>query len=164
MDMLLAVLIHMLVALARFTKLLSRVGIGQYDEWKPGCKLKILLVGYNGARNTGADVRVAAIARQLKQIFDSDKIEITVMALDTENLKGYFDPDVNLYKFTTAFPLPLYRACSVNHMVIIAEGSALKSTFADALTLFFCEASGIMRSQKKPCIAMVLRRAIWTVF
>ena len=30
----------------------------KYETWSPGEKLKILLVGYNGMRNTGADVRV----------------------------------------------------------------------------------------------------------
>lgn len=108
MDGLLALYIYLLTGLARLSRPLSVIGFGEYREWHPGEKLKILLVGYNGARNTGADVRVAALARQLKEIFDPDKIEITVMALDTENLSGYFDPDVNLYKFTTVFPLSPY--------------------------------------------------------
>ncbi len=153
MDRVLLFIIDLFVCLARFTKILAKAGIGHYEEWKPGEKLKILLVGYNGARNTGADARVAAIARQLKTIFKPDKIEITVMALDTESLRGCFDPDVKLYKFTTMFPAALYKACSISHMAILAEGSALKSTFADALTLYMCEAAGVMRSQGKPCLA-----------
>ena len=48
---------------SRFSKILARLGIGSYEEWEPGKKLKILLVGYNGARNTGSDVRVAAIVQ-----------------------------------------------------------------------------------------------------
>ncbi len=153
MDRVLEIIINFFVFLAGFTRTLAGIGIGEYEEWKPGRKLKILLVGYNGARNTGADARVAAIARQLKSVFDPEKIEITVMTLDTENLLGYFDPDVKLYKFSTIFPADLYRACSKSHMAILAEGSALKSTFANALTLYMCEAAGVMRRQKKPCIA-----------
>ncbi len=153
MDKIIKCLIYFLVYLAGFTKKLSQAGIGKYEEWTPGKKLKVLLVGYNGAKNTGADVRTASIARQLKQIYGPDRIEITVMALDPEGLRPYFDEDVHLFGYTTAFLLPLYRACSVNHAVVIAEGSVLKGTFADALTLYFCEACGIMRSQHKPCIA-----------
>ncbi len=153
MDRLLRLLIYVLVWLARYTRRLARMGIGNYEEWRPGKKLKLLLVGYNGARNTGADVRTASIARQLKQVYGPDQVEITIMALNPEGLRPYFDEDVNLYGFTTAFLLPLYRACSVHHAVVIAEGSVLKGTFADALTLYFCEACGIMRSQGKPCIA-----------
>lgn len=70
MDGLLALYIYLLTGLARLSRPLSVIGFGEYREWHPGEKLKILLVGYNGARNTGADVRVAALARQLKEIFD----------------------------------------------------------------------------------------------
>ena len=38
-------------------------------------------------------------------------------------------------------------------MVILCEGSTLKSKFSNSLTLFFCQAAGIMASQNKPCIA-----------
>ena len=65
MDRVLLFIIDLFVCLARFTKILAKAGIGHYEEWQPGEKLKILLVGYNGARNTGADARVAAIAREL---------------------------------------------------------------------------------------------------
>lgn len=153
MDRLLRLLIYALVYMAKCTRRLSHIGIGNYEEWSPGKKLRVLLVGYNGANNTGADVRTASIARQLKQIYGPENLEITVMALDPEWLRSYFDDDVSLYGFTTAFLLPLYRACSVHHAAVIAEGSVLKGTFADALTLYFCEACGIMRSQHKPCIA-----------
>lgn len=45
------------------------------------------------------------------------------------------------------------RACSSHHAAILCEGSTLKSTFANALTLFMCEAAGIMANQGKPCLA-----------
>ena len=47
----------------------------------------------------------------------------------------------------------LNRACCTHHAAILCEGSTLKSTFANALTLFMAEAAGIMKSQKKPCLA-----------
>lgn len=34
----------------------------RYDKYRPGERLKLLLVGYNGARNTGADARVVAVS------------------------------------------------------------------------------------------------------
>lgn len=79
MDHLLCFLISIIVAASRLAKPLSMLWPGLYDEWTPGKKRKILLVGYNGARNTGSDVRVIAIARQLKEFFDPDEIKITVM-------------------------------------------------------------------------------------
>lgn len=153
MDRILTLLIKAIVFLAGFSKKLARMGIGSYEEWAPGKKLKLLLVGYNGARNTGADARVVAIVRQIKRVFGADKVDITVMTLNAKTLDGYFDEDVRLLEFSTVFPLDLYRACCVHHAAVICEGSTLKSTFANALTLFFCEASGIMAGQNKPCIA-----------
>ena len=51
MDGLLALYIYLLTGLAKFSHPLSVIGFGEYREWHPGEKLKILLVGYNGARN-----------------------------------------------------------------------------------------------------------------
>lgn len=153
MDHVLKLIIYLIVFLARFTKRLSRVGIGEYDEYRSGEKLKILLVGYNGARNTGSDARVVSIASQIKKLFGSENISLTVMTLDKKTLEGYFDEDVALFEFSTVFPLALYRACSVHHAAVLCEGSTLKSTFANGLTLFLAQACGVMAAQNKPCIA-----------
>ena len=145
MDRVLCALIYLITALSGFS--------GKQEKWEPGKKLKILLVGYNGARNTGSDVRVAAIARQVKALFGADKVQLTVMTLDSKALEGYFDEDVELLEFSSFFPMDLLRACSRHHAAILCEGSTLKSTFANALTLFMCEAAGIMARQGKPCLA-----------
>ena len=42
--------------------------LGAGTAWKAGSKLKLLFAGYNGTRNTGSDVRVEEIARQLRRI------------------------------------------------------------------------------------------------
>ena len=98
-----------------------------YDEWTPGKPRKILLVGYNGARNTGSDVRTVAIARQLRTLFGPDEIRITVMTLDPGTMEGYFDKDVELLKFSSFFPLDIFRACSAHHAAILCECSTLTS-------------------------------------
>lgn len=153
MDRMLCLIIYLLAAASRSSEALSRLGIGSFERWEPGQKLKILLVGYNGARNTGSDVRVVSIARQVKELFGEENIHITVMTMDETTMEGYFDDDVELLRFSSLFPIPLLRACSSHHAVILCEGSTLKSTFANALTLFLCEAAGIMSAQHKPCIA-----------
>ncbi|MGX8687786.1 MAG: choline dehydrogenase [bacterium] len=55
---------------------------GAYRQWKKGEPVRLLLAGYNGARNTGSDVRAAEIARQAREVFGRGGAEITVMALD----------------------------------------------------------------------------------
>ena len=153
MDRLLSYIVRVVVWLSGFTKCLSRLGLCHYEEHTKGQPLKILLVGYNGARNTGADARVVALTQQLEQTLGTEEAVLTVMTLDTESVGGYFSKSVRLLHFTTVFFFSLLRACSTHHVAILCEGSTLTPTFADALCVFFCEASGIMRRQGKPCIA-----------
>jgi polysaccharide pyruvyl transferase WcaK-like protein len=153
MDRFLSFLIRIIVLFSGLARHLAKLGIGSYEAWEPGEKLKLLIVGYNGARNTGADARVIAITEQLRELFGPENVQITVMTLDRESLAGYFPEDVVLQEFSSIFLLDLYRACSSHHAAVLSEGSTLKSTFANGLTLFLCEAAGIMSKQKKPCIA-----------
>ncbi len=147
MDRILCLLIYVLASLAQLGHFSN-----DYEEWREGKKIKILLAGYNGARNTGSDVRVVAIVEQLKSLF-KEQAEITVMTMDEESLAGYFGDDVKLLRFSSLFPFDLFKACSSHHVTILVEGSTLKSTFANALTLFLCEAAGVTTHQGKPCIA-----------
>ena len=153
MDKLLGLLIKLFIFLSGFTKKLSGMGIGAYEEWTPGKPLKLLMVGYNGARNTGADARVIVAVKQIKELFGADNVSMTVLTLSEKALEGYFDDDVEILEINSIFLKDLYSACSSHHAAVLCEGSTLKSTFADALSLFFCEAAGIMARQGKPCIA-----------
>lgn len=143
----------MVVWLSGFAKPLSRLGLCRFETYTKGRPLKILLVGYNGARNTGADARVVALTQQLEQALGTDQTELTVMTLDKDSVSGYFPKQVRLFHFTTVFIFSLLRACTHHHVAILCEGSTLTPTFAEALCVFFCEAAGIMRRQGKPCIA-----------
>lgn len=153
MDRLFSYLIRLIVWFSRFIKPLSLLGLCRYEEWCKGKPIKILLVGYNGARNTGADARVVALTRQLEEMMGAETATLTVMTLDKENVEGYFSKHIRLFPFSTFFFFSLLRAASTHHVAVLCEGSTLTRTFADALTLFFCEAAGIMRRQGKPCLA-----------
>ena len=58
MDRLLDILIRGIVWFARFSKTLARIGIGQYEEWQPGRKMRILLAG-----NCSADLMSGVLQR-----------------------------------------------------------------------------------------------------
>ena len=45
---------------------LWKLGAGR--PWEPGEKLELLFAGYNGTRNTGSDVRVEEILRQVRRV------------------------------------------------------------------------------------------------
>jgi len=125
----------------------------KFETWKPNEKLKILLVGYNGKRNTGADVRVAEMVKQFYRVLNTDQIEISVITLDKTLTDVYFKPPTKQIEINSIYFKDLFDACRNHHVAVLCEGSTLKSKFANALTLFFCEAAGIMKKQGKPCIA-----------
>ena len=149
MDRVVAIIVWALSAIGGWARVLPGI---DYASWEPGQKVKVLLAGYNGARNTGSDVRVSAIAEQLRKRL-GDAVEISVMSLDVSSTAPYFDASVRQIPFNTVFFGALYRACSEHHVVILCEGSTLKSKFANAVTLYNCEAAGVARAQGKPCIA-----------
>jgi polysaccharide pyruvyl transferase WcaK-like protein len=154
MDTFTEFLTAFLIEISRFPKILKFLKIiPSYEKWEKGKKLKILLVGYNGARNTGADVRVEGIVRQFYHILGEENVHIGIMTLSKSLTEVYFKPPTELIEFSSIFFLPLLRNCSSYHIAVLSEGSCFKSKFANALTTFFFGASGIMRSQKKPCIA-----------
>ena len=64
MDRVVAIIVWALSAIGGWARVLPGI---DYASWEPGQKVKVLLAGYNGARNTGSDVRVSAIAEQLRK-------------------------------------------------------------------------------------------------
>lgn len=152
-DRLTALGVEACVAASKYYPLLGRIVPLKYEKWSKGKKLKMLLVGYNGARNTGADVRVAAMVKQFESVLGRGRVEISIFTQDISNFKIYFEPHVKLIPLSPVYFKDVFEACCTHHMAVLCEGSTLKSKFANALTLFFCEAAGIMKSQGKPCIA-----------
>ena len=116
----------------------------------------MLLSGYNGTRNTGADARVQEIIRQLHLLF-GEEIDIGLMVRTTASFAEYTQEYAETVRLIEVRPwfivVHLLHVCSQHHMAILCEGSTLKSKFANSLTLLFCLVAGVMRSQKKPCIA-----------
>lgn len=121
-------------------------GAGQ--AWKPGEKLKLLCAGYNGTRNTGSDVRVAEIVRQLRQILGAQNVELSVMTQDFGLTRGYFG-DAKQVHLPDVFPPFLHSEVRKHHGVIACEGSMFKSKFADALTAMMVGSLGIASAQNK---------------
>ncbi len=144
MDHVVAWIMRALVMLAKYVR---------FDTWREGEKLKILLIGYNGRRNTGADLRVAAMVEQFYHLLGRNMIELGVLTLDAASIRGYFPPSVRLEVFDPMFLPPLLKICSAYHMGVLSEGSCLKSKFANVLTLLFIGFAGALKRQGKPCLA-----------
>jgi polysaccharide pyruvyl transferase WcaK-like protein len=126
--------------------------LGAGDSWKPGKKLKLLLAGYNGTRNTGSDVRVQEIVRQIRRILGADNIEPSVMSQNFEYTRGYFE-DAHQVHLPDVYPPFLQSEIRKQHGVIACEGSMFKSKFASALTNMMIGSLGIAAAQNKLSVA-----------
>jgi polysaccharide pyruvyl transferase WcaK-like protein len=118
------------------------------ERWKPGKPLKILLAGYVGARNTGADVRVEEMIRQFRAILGDENLEMTIITVNPDKTAGYFR-GVRQKKIPMIYPKFLFDECPRHHGVIACEGSMFKSKFASALSTMMAGALGLATAEKK---------------
>jgi polysaccharide pyruvyl transferase WcaK-like protein len=126
--------------------------LGAGDAWRPGEKLKLLFAGYNGTRNTGSDIRVEEIIRQLRQILGPQNVSASVMTQNLELTRGYFG-DARQVHLPDVFPPFVHSEVRKNHGVIACEGSMFKSKFANAVTTMIVEGLGIASAQNKLSVA-----------
>lgn len=145
-----AVLEAWVSGLVELNKLEWMLGAG--DAWRPGEKLKLLFAGYNGTRNTGSDIRVQEIVRQLRQVLGADNVSASVMTQNFDLTRGYFG-DARQVRLPDVFPPFVHSEVRKNHGVIACEGSMFKSKFANAVTTMIVEGLGIASAQNKLSVA-----------
>jgi polysaccharide pyruvyl transferase WcaK-like protein len=128
----------------------SKVGwmLGKGKPWEPGEKLKLLFAGYNGTRNTGSDVRVAEMLRQIRHILGADRVDFSVMTQSFPRTQGYFEGTRQVH-LPDIFPPFLADEVPQHHGVVACEGSMFKSKFANALTTMMIGSLGIAAAQNK---------------
>ncbi|MFZ0881872.1 MAG: polysaccharide pyruvyl transferase family protein, partial [Candidatus Acidiferrales bacterium] len=146
-DLLLETWVSGLIELNKFEWML-----GAGDAWKPGTKLKLLFAGYNGTRNTGSDVRVEEMMRQVRRILGEENLALSVMSQDFNLTRGYFG-DARQVHLPDVFPPFLHSEVRRNDGVVACEGSMFKSKFANALTTMMIGALGIASAQNKLSVA-----------
>src|SRR5437660_3427395 len=122
------------------------------ERWSPCDKLNLLFAGYNGTRNTGSDVRVQEMLRQIRHVLGADQTDFSVMSFDFDRTRGYFEGTRQVY-LPNAFPPFLYSEVRQNHGVIACEGAMFKSKFANALTTMMIGSLGLASAENKLSLA-----------
>jgi polysaccharide pyruvyl transferase WcaK-like protein len=125
--------------------------LGGGQGWRPGERLKLLFAGYNGTRNTGSDVRVEEMLRQVRRVLGAENVVLTVLTQDFERTRGYFG-DATQVHLPNIFPPFLYREVRRHHGVLACEGSMFKSKFANALTTMMIGSLAIAAAENKVSI------------
>jgi polysaccharide pyruvyl transferase WcaK-like protein len=126
--------------------------LGAGEAWRAGDKLKLLFAGYNGTRNTGSDVRVEEMIRQVRRILGDENLALSVMSQNFDLTRGYFG-DAKQVHLPDVFPPFLHSEVRKNDGVVACEGSMFKSKFANALTTMMIGTLGIASAQNKLSIA-----------
>ena len=143
MDSVLAAWVSGLIELNKFEWML-----GAGDPWKSGHPLKLLFAGYNGTRNTGSDVRVEEMLRQIRRILGPENVDLSMMTFNFDRSRGYFE-GTSQVRLPDIFPPFLANEVPKHHGVVACEGSMFKSKFANALATMMIGSLGIAAAENK---------------
>jgi polysaccharide pyruvyl transferase WcaK-like protein len=116
---------------------------------------RILLIGYNGANNTGAEALLQADIDDLRAVFGGDA-RLTVPALkDPANLRRYLHegPTLRIVRMPPLFPAATRRLVREHDLVVLVEGSAYMDTWTSALLWYFLWATRCAHREGRPCLA-----------
>jgi polysaccharide pyruvyl transferase WcaK-like protein len=122
--------------------------MGKREPWQPGEKLKLLFAGYNGTRNTGSDVRVEEMLRQIRRILGPENVDLSMMTFNFDRSRGYFG-GTSQVRLPDIFPPFLANEVPKHHGVVACEGSMFKSKFANALATMMIGSLGIAAAENK---------------
>ncbi len=114
-----------------------------------------MLVGYNGANNTGAEAKLLVCIDEIRSILGPEAC-ITVPSLNEANLRRYLKESSNLKikGFTpTSVLFDIRKFVKQSDLVILVEGSCYMDTWGSALLWCYLLATRFAHSMKKPCIA-----------
>ena len=129
---------------------ISKAGwmLGRGQPWQPGEKLRLLFAGYNGTRNTGSDVRVEEMLRQIRRILRPENVDLSMMTFNFDRSRGYFE-GTSQVRLPDIFPPFLANEVPKHHGVVACEGSMFKSKFANALATMMIGSLGIAAAENK---------------
>jgi polysaccharide pyruvyl transferase WcaK-like protein len=115
---------------------------------------RILLIGYSGANNTGAEALLLADIADVRAVFGPEA-RITIPALDPANLRRYVrgEPNVRIEPLPTIFFRTVRRLAREHDLVMLVEGSAYMDTWTSALLWYFLWATRCAAAHGTPCLA-----------
>ena len=117
----------------------------------PKKKFRILLAGYSGAHNTGADIRTGEIIRQLREQIGEDRLILGAVAVG-QTLPEHWG-EVICENFNCHPPEFVAETCARYDAVVVTEGSLFTSTFSNGLALLLMAFLAMAEAQGKPAIA-----------
>lgn len=115
---------------------------------------RVLLVGYNGANNTGSEARLLTIIGDVKSVF-GEGVDITVPTLNEVNLRRYLQesPNLHIAPVPSLYFFAMKRLVKEHDLVVLVEGSCYMDTWAYYLLWAFLGATKYAHAMGKPSLA-----------
>ncbi|MFB0509604.1 MAG: polysaccharide pyruvyl transferase family protein [bacterium] len=115
---------------------------------------RVLMVGYNGANNTGAEALLLSDIVDMREVLGPDAL-ITVPTLNEKNLRRYLkeEPRLRIAPIPTIYFFEVYKLVRQHDLIALVEGSTYMDTWGSALLWAFLSATWCARAMNKPCLA-----------
>lgn len=115
---------------------------------------KVLLVGYNGANNAGAEALLLSDIADVRAVLGDDAL-ITVPTLDEANLRRYVHEAANLriVPIPSVFPLALRNLVAEHDLIMLVEGHCYMDSSTSVLLWAYLWATHCAHTMGKPCLA-----------
>ena len=114
----------------------------------------VLMVGYNGANNTGAEALLLCDIEDVRAVL-GPTAEITVPSIAPENLRRYVKegPGLRIVKIPILYFRALAKLVKEHDVVVLVEGSTYMDTWGSVLLWAFLWVTRCAARLGKPCIA-----------
>jgi polysaccharide pyruvyl transferase WcaK-like protein len=114
----------------------------------------VLLVGYNGANNTGSEARLLTIIKEVRSVIGKNTL-ITIPTLNEKNLRRYLNETstLKIEAIPSIFYFSLKKLVKDHDIIILVEGSCYMDTWSTVLLRAFLWATSWANEYDKPCIA-----------
>lgn len=119
-----------------------------------GDRLRVLMVGYNGANNTGAEALLQSDIDDVRAVL-GPAASITVPTLNERNLRRYLseNDDLRIVRIPTLYFGAIRRLVAEADLVMLVEGSTYMDTWGSPLLWAFLWASRCASSRNKESLA-----------
>ena len=114
----------------------------------------VLLVGYNGANNTGSEARLLTIIEDVKSVIGKNTI-ISIPTLNEKNLRRYLTETstLKIEAIPSIFYFSLKKLVKNHDIIMLVEGSCYMDTWSTVLLRAFLWATSWANEYNKPCVA-----------
>ncbi len=115
---------------------------------------RVLMLGYNGANNTGAEALLLADIEDVRAVLGPQAV-ITIPSLNPQNLRRYVKetPNLRIVHLPTIFFATMHRLVRENDLVMLVEGSTYMDTWASAMLWIYLWTTHCAHRMGKPCLA-----------